>query len=80
MNCVIQFQEIIKALIIGGLFLLIFYLGERVRRKYPANSELSRKTVHLLGGLIALFFPYIFQSHWTVLTLSLSFGFIIFYS
>jgi len=66
-------REIVSALVVAGVYLLIFLIGETVRRLIPANPELSRKTVHLLGGLTALSFPYLFISHWTVLALSVSF-------
>lgn len=66
-------REIVNALMVAGGYFFIFVLGEGVRRMFPANAELSRKTVHLLGGLTALSFPYLFNSHWTVLALSVSF-------
>lgn len=66
-------REIVNALMAAGVYCFIFVLGEGVRRMFPANPEISRKTVHLLGGLTALSFPYLFNSHWTVLALSVSF-------
>jgi len=66
-------REVFTALIVAGIYLVIFFLGETVRRLFPSNAEISRKTVHLLGGLIALSFPRLFVSHWTVLALSVSF-------
>lgn len=66
-------REVFTALIVAGIYLFIFFLGETVRRLFPSNAEISRKTVHLLGGLIALSFPRLFVSHWTVLALSVSF-------
>ncbi len=66
-------REIVTAVIVAAVYVLIFIIGETVRRLIPANTEISRKTVHLLGGLTALSFPYLFASHWTVLLLSLSF-------
>jgi len=66
-------REVISAVIVGGVYLSIFLIGEAVRRLIPSNTEISRKTVHLLGGLTALSFPYLFQSHWTVLALSIGF-------
>lgn len=65
--------EVITALIVAGVYILIFIIGETVRRLIPSNTEISRKAVHLLGGLTALSFPYLFSSHWTVLALSASF-------
>ncbi len=66
-------KEAITALAVAGVYLLIFLIGEAIRRLIPANTEISRKAVHLLGGLTALSFPRLFTSHWTVLVLSLSF-------
>jgi len=66
-------REVAMALIVAGTYLAIFLIGEVVRRLIPLNTEISRKAVHLLGGLTALSFPYLFASHWTVLALSVSF-------
>jgi len=66
-------RELVMALIVAGIYILIFLIGETVRRFIPSNVEVSRKTVHLLGGLTALSFPYVFASHWTVLALCVSF-------
>lgn len=70
-------NEIITALIFVGIYLLIFLLGETIRRLVPSNVEISRKSVHLFGGLVALSFPYFFASHWTVLVLSGGFATIV---
>lgn len=70
-------KELITALIFAGIYLLIFFIGEVIRRLVPSNAEVSRKSVHLLGGLTALSFPYFFASHWTVLALSGGFVFIV---
>lgn len=66
-------REVFTALAVAGVYLLLFIIGEAVRRIIPSNAEISRKAVHLLGGLIALTFPVLFVSHWTVLALSVSF-------
>jgi dolichol kinase len=66
-------REIVTALVVAGIYILIFLIGEAVRRLLPSKTEVSRKTVHLLGGLTALSFPYLFASHWSVLALSVSF-------
>jgi len=66
-------REVVTALVVAGVYISIFLIAEAVKRLIPANTEISRKAVHLLGGLTALSFPYIFTSHWTVLALSMSF-------
>ncbi len=66
-------KEIITALIFGVVYILIFLIGEAVRKRIPTQPEISRKAVHLLGGLTAMSFPYFIASHWTILALALSF-------
>ena len=65
--------EIVNALILAGIFLLILGLGEVIYHFCPARPEFSRKSVHFLSGLTALTFPYLIQSSWLVLLLSLGF-------
>lgn len=62
------------------VFLVIFAIGEVVRKKLANNLEISRKITHLLGGLTALAFPYCFSSHWTVLILSSLFCFVLWFT
>lgn len=50
--------EIMAGTLLGVLFLLIFVLASVVRAVFPLRAEWSRKTSHLLGGLVALSFPY----------------------
>jgi len=66
-------KEIITALIFAVVYIVIFIIGEAVRKRMPAQTEISRKAVHLLGGLTAMSFPYFISSHWTILALALSF-------
>lgn len=56
---------------------LALALGELVRRVMPSNPEAARKTVHFLSGMIALSFPYVIRSHWTVLALAAGFSMLI---
>lgn len=70
-------KEILVAIFFAGIYLFIFMLGEIVKRRIPSNPEIARKSVHLLGGITALVFPYYIASHWTVLALSASFCLII---
>ncbi|MBI2265507.1 MAG: hypothetical protein HYU64_10095 [Armatimonadetes bacterium] len=65
------------ALIVAAVFMGIFALGEGVRKAVPHKPEIARKTVHFLGGLTALSFPYLIRSHWTVLGLAVTFAGII---
>ncbi|MBN2738036.1 MAG: hypothetical protein JXR70_13705 [Spirochaetales bacterium] len=54
--------EIIAAIIISLFFLLTFLVSKAIHRFFPQNIELSRKTVHVLGGLIALTIPVFIQN------------------
>lgn len=70
-------REVITALIFAGAYLAIFYIAEIVKQLIPSRPELARKLIHLFGGVIALSFPYVFASHWTVLVLTVSFSAIV---
>ncbi len=62
--------ELMSAAAVACAYLLVFAAGEAVRRAFPSLPELARKTVHLLGGLVALALPFVIRSHWTVLVLA----------
>lgn len=66
-------EEIITALIYAIVYIFIFLIAEAVRKRMPTQFEISRKAVHLLGGITAMSFPYFISSHWTILALALSF-------
>ncbi|MFH0790971.1 MAG: hypothetical protein V2A64_04990 [Candidatus Omnitrophota bacterium] len=70
-------REVIAAFIFAGIYLMIFYLAEKVKPLFPSNPEISRKLIHFLGGMAALSFPCVFASHWTVLVLTVSFSAIV---
>ena len=70
-------KEIIVALIFAVVYIFIFLIGETVRKRLSRQFEISRKIVHLLGGFVALSFPYVVSSHWTVLVLAVSFCLIV---
>ena len=63
-------KEIITILVVTGALLIILGIGELIHRIFPLRPEFSRKSVHLLSGLIALSFPYLIHSHWFVLLLA----------
>jgi dolichol kinase len=69
--------EIFHALGLAGAFMAIFLLGEAIRRIMPSSPEISRKFVHLSGGITALSFPYLIKYHWTVLGLAAGFSLIL---
>ncbi|MEO5931065.1 MAG: hypothetical protein ABIR47_14105 [Candidatus Kapaibacterium sp.] len=66
-------SEALSALLTAALYLALF-IGVEIwsRRRHP-DPETSRKLVHFGGGMIALLFPELFQSHWSVLALAVAF-------
>jgi len=70
-------SEIMPILIICGIYTVIFTIAELWRHFGKPAPELTRKFVHLTGGLTALSFAYVFKSHWSVLFLISLFFFII---
>ncbi len=70
-------SDIIWMMIISALFLLFFVIAE-IWYKYGAKTEITRKFVHFSGAFVAVFFPFIFKSHWAVLILAILFGCIMF--
>lgn len=66
-------RETLLAVGVALVFGAVFLLGEMVRRRFPSKPEVSRKTVHLLSGIVALSFPWVFRSSLTVLCLAIGF-------
>lgn len=58
----------------AAAFLLLFFIGEVLRRVHGWNPEVTRKLIHLAGCLIAMLFPAVLHSSWSVLFLSCSFA------
>ena len=65
--------NIIAYLILSLSFLLIFLLGDALLIYAKIPAEYSRKTVHILSGLLACAFPVYFSSYWWVLAICSSF-------
>jgi len=61
--------EAIAALSVGAAFLALLLAAELWRRSGKPPVEWTRKFVHMGGGVIAAFFPWVFRSHWTLLAL-----------
>jgi phytol kinase len=57
---------IIFLLLIG----LLIIIAEILHRKFKLKPELSRKFLHVSGGMLCLLFPFIFTSHWWILVLA----------
>lgn len=64
--------DIICASIISIIFLSLFATAEFLRKK-GAKVETTRKFVHFGGAFVTIFFPFILNSHWTVLSLAVGF-------
>lgn len=67
-------SDFVAALAVAGGYIVILCLGEFVRRKLPSKPEVARKSIHFLGGMVALSFPYVFRSHWIVMGLAAGFS------
>ncbi len=63
-------QDTAYYLLITLFAILVLLAGELIHRKVQVNSEYTRKMVHVIIGLIPLFYPSIFGSHLPVLVLN----------
>lgn len=68
---------LINTATVAAFFLTLFGSAEFLYRRLNLQVEVSRKFVHILGGLIALSFPILFESHWWILLLASSFGIVL---
>lgn len=66
-------SDIIASLVVAGLYAALFIAAEIWRRKGTPEVESTRKMVHFGGGIVALSFPYIFQSHWPIFIMAVLF-------
>jgi dolichol kinase len=72
-------QQIVYALIFLSIFLLLVVVSHVLYKVFNISSENSRKLLHVSGGVLALFAPVFFTSHWWVLILcSLAFLLLLF--
>lgn len=58
------------AALLGAGFLAVLALAELWRRLGSPPPEWTRKLVHLGGGLVCLFFPFLIESPWVVLAMA----------
>jgi phytol kinase len=63
-------DDLYGVLAIGLVFATIFAAAEIWRRRWKADPELTRKTVHLLGGMACIFFPFLIHSTWVLFFLA----------
>ena len=62
--------DIPALLFLGVIFLAVLTGGESIRRRLPLEPEYSRKFVHFMSGIAALFFPTLIGSPWSILLLA----------
>ena len=70
--------SVLNTIILGFAFLVLFGIGEVLRRKYGYKSEVTRKISHIFSGLITFTFPILINDIWLVLVLSVSFAILLF--
>lgn len=69
--------EVARGALVSAAILLLFALGEAWKRWGNPRPEWTRKLVHFGAGAIVAVFPWLLDSHWTVLALALAFAAII---
>lgn len=63
-------KQLLWLLLFLALLLLLLIISEVLHKYFKWPAERSRKFMHVSGGLICLFIPLIFNSHWWVLALT----------
>jgi len=72
-------QQTVYAILFLSIFLLLVGIAHILYKFLNVSSESSRKFLHVSGGILALFAPLFFTSHWIVLVLcSLAFLLLLF--
>jgi len=67
-------REVSGALLVIVAFALVIALAQLWQRRAALPVEWSRKLIHVGGGVVAGFFPWLFATHWTVLALGVGMG------
>jgi phytol kinase len=65
-------NDLFGAAVLGGSFLFLLLVAEFWRRLGRPKPEWTRKLVHMAGGVVSLFFPFLIESPWVVLVLALA--------
>jgi phytol kinase len=67
-------EDLINCVILSGLFLALFGIGELMYHVFHVKAELTRKWSHIGTGVLTLLFPIMLSSHWYVLLMCSSFA------
>jgi phytol kinase len=70
-------DDLFNVIVLSGMFLALFALGEILYHYFRVRVEFTRKTVHVGTGLLTMFFPIMLENHWWVLLLCSSFALIL---
>jgi dolichol kinase len=62
-------SQLIAAVIFLVVFCLLLIVAQGMYKFLKLEAEVSRKFMHVSGGIVSLFFPYFFKVHWWVLLL-----------
>lgn len=65
--------NVLSMVIVAAVILALFGISEMLRQLSNWPAERTRKLVHIIAGLVALSFPYLFSSPASVLILSATF-------
>ncbi len=69
--------DLLHTIVFAGAFLTLFASAELLYHKLGVKAEVTRKYVHIVTGILTLFFPPLINNHWYVLALCASFLFIL---
>jgi CDP-diglyceride synthetase len=73
----VDWPEFAGAVFFVIVFLAILWIAERLRQLVANDTEISRKVIHVATGFLVMGIPGLLHSHWTVLVLCASLGFLL---
>ncbi len=73
-------SQLCALLIIDGVILFVFAIGEILHRRFKMNAEYARKIIHFGTGMACVTIPLIITNHWLILGSSALFLVFIIYS
>jgi dolichol kinase len=66
-------RDAVGMLGIASVILVMFAVGELLRRRWGVEAEHTRKFAHLGGGVVVMSLPWVLSSHWSVAALCVAF-------